>query len=120
MPKTLVIFFQGHDGSDPVLEWLDNLPRKAQNKCFVRIERLGERGFELRRPEADYLRDGIYELRVRFRNRNHRILYCFNDKDAVLLNGVTKESIVDPKEIDIAIDRMCLFSSNPKKHSYIE
>ena len=120
MPKTLVIFFQEEDGSVPVLEWLDNLSRKAQNKCFVRIERLGELGFELRRPEADYLRDGIYELRARFRKANYRILYSFNDKDAVLLNGVTKESVVDPKDIDIAINRMHLFSNNPKKYSYIE
>jgi hypothetical protein len=120
MPKTLVIFFQEEDGSVPVLEWLDNLSRKAQNKCFVRIERLGELGFELRRPEADYLRDGIYELRARFRKANYRILYSFNDKDAVLINGVTKESVVDPKDIDIAINRMHLFSNNRKKHSYIE
>lgn len=120
MPKTLVIFFQGEDGSVPVLEWLDKLPRKAQNKCFVRIERLGELGFELRRPEVDYLRDGIYELRARFRKANYRILYCFNDKDAVLLSGVTKESVVDPKDIDIAINRMHVFSNSPKKHSYVE
>ena len=51
----------------PVLEWLDELPLKIQDKCAARIKRLMACGHELRRPEADYLRDGIYELRVRYR-----------------------------------------------------
>ncbi|MGO9257708.1 MAG: type II toxin-antitoxin system RelE/ParE family toxin [Bryobacteraceae bacterium] len=32
-------------------------------------------GRELRRPEADFLRDGIYELRVSLRGVHFRILY---------------------------------------------
>lgn len=51
----------------PVLDWLDALPDKVKAKCLVRIERLKEQRHELRRPEADYLRDGIYELRVGYR-----------------------------------------------------
>jgi hypothetical protein len=43
----------------------------------VRIERLRDLGHELRRPEADYLRDGIYELRVGLGSVNHRMLYSF-------------------------------------------
>jgi hypothetical protein len=42
----------------------DSLQPKALDKCTVRIERPQEMGHELRRPEADFLRDGIYELRV--------------------------------------------------------
>ncbi len=64
MPKTKVVFYQEDDGSVPVLEWLDTLPQKAQDKCFVKIERLAELGYELRRTEADFLRDKIYELRI--------------------------------------------------------
>ncbi|WP_407896007.1 hypothetical protein [Scytonema sp. NUACC26] len=40
MPTTLVIFYKEEDGSVPVLEWLDNLPEKAQDNCRVRIERM--------------------------------------------------------------------------------
>ena len=46
------------------MEWFDELPAKVQDKCYLRLERLREMGHELRRPEADFLRDGIYELRV--------------------------------------------------------
>jgi phage-related protein len=77
----------------PVLDWLDRLPAKVQDKCRVRIERLRDLGHELRRPEADYLRDGIYELRVGFRGMNYRMLYFFHGKvAAVLAHGLVKEA----------------------------
>jgi len=63
MPKTTVVFYQDDPDTVPVLDWLDSLPTKALDKCRVRIERLRDLGHELRRPEADFLRDGIYELR---------------------------------------------------------
>lgn len=67
LPRTNVVFYGDPDGSCPVLGWLDHQPPKVQDKCVVRIERLAELGHELRRPEADLLEDGIYELRVSFR-----------------------------------------------------
>ncbi len=60
MPKTLVVIYQETDGTAPFLEWFDGLSAKGQDKCLVRIERLKELGHELRRPEADLLRDGIW------------------------------------------------------------
>jgi len=77
MPKTKVILYQEEDGSVPVIEWLDKLPQRAQIKCLARIERLAEEGHALRRPEADYLRDGIYELRIGLQGIHYRILYFF-------------------------------------------
>ena len=52
------------DGTAPFLSWLLSLPDRAQDKVRLRVQRLAELGHELRRPEADYLRDGIYELRA--------------------------------------------------------
>lgn len=60
-----------------MVDWLRSLPPKVQDKCLVRLERLEEEGHDLRRPEADYLRDDIYELRVRFQSVNYRMLYFF-------------------------------------------
>ena len=74
MPKTTVVFYQDDPDTVPVFDWLDSLPAKALDKCRVRIERLRDLGHELRRPEADFLRDGIYELRVRLRTR---IIECY-------------------------------------------
>ena len=64
MPRIPVVFYQEDARTVPVLDWLDRLAARTQDKCRVRIERLRDLGHELRRPEADYLRDGIYELRV--------------------------------------------------------
>ena len=59
MPKTHVVFYQEGDGSCPVLTWLREIPPKAQMKCRIKMGRLAEMGHELRRPEADLLRDKI-------------------------------------------------------------
>lgn len=77
MPETEVLIFAESDGSSPFLIWLDKQPPKVQDKCIVFIERLEEYGYELRRPQADYLRDGIYELRIKRQKTNYRILYFF-------------------------------------------
>ena len=61
----------------PLLDWLDRLPTKVRAKCTERIDRLGELGRELHRPEADYLRDGIYELRATYQGIHYRVLYFF-------------------------------------------
>jgi phage-related protein len=117
MPKTKVILYCEEDGSCPVLDWLQELPEKAQDKCFLRLERLSELGHELRRPEADFLRDGIYELRASLQGVNYRILYFFHGSiAAVVSHGIVKERAVPPKEIDRAIERKKLFELNPAKH----
>lgn len=121
MPRTHVVFYQEDDGTAPVLDWLDSLPPKAQDKCVVKIERLRELGHELRRPEADFLRDGIYELRVGLGGVNYRILYFFHGKGAVVLaHGLTKERVVPPREMDEAIRRKRKFEQDPDKHTYQE
>src|SRR5260370_1886772 len=99
MPKIRVVFYKEDDGSVPILEWLDSLPDRALDKCTVRIERLAELGHELRRPEADLLRDGIYELRIGLQHVNYRILYFFHGRLAALAShGITKEDQVPSKE----------------------
>jgi len=121
MPITRVVFYQDDDKSVPVLEWLDSLPPKAQDKCFVKISRLAELGHELRRPEADILRDNIYELRVGLQGINYRILYFFHGGQvAVLAHGIIKEREVPSKEIDKAIERKLKFEQKPDKYTYRE
>ncbi len=120
MPETEVLFFAEEDGSSPILEWLDSMPSKVQDKCIVRIERLAALGHELRRPQADYLRDGIYELRPTFQNIQYRMLYFFMGKQAIISHGCIKESEVPPKEIDLAVDRKNRFAKNPLKHTWRE
>lgn len=121
MPKTHVVFYQEEDETAPVLDWLDALPSKAQDKCRIRIERLRELGHELRRPEADLLRDGIHELRVGLQGAHYRILYFFHGKiAAVLTHGLVKERVVPSREIEVAMTRKRKFEQAPKRHTYQE
>jgi phage-related protein len=121
VPRTKVVLYQEEDGSCTFLEWFSGLPAKVQDKCFVRLERLREVGHELRRPEADFLRDGIYELRVSLQGVHYRILYFFHGTvAAVVSHGLIKERAVPPKEIDRAVERKKRFEVNPRRHTYEE
>jgi hypothetical protein len=122
MPYTEVFFFMEDDGSVPVLDWLLDLRKKnerAAKKCFSLVKLLRELGNELRRPRADLLRDGIYELRTEVGNVNYRILYGFVGKNvAVLACGLTKEKSVPTREIDRAMVRIAKYKRNPARHRY--
>lgn len=122
MPQTRLLFFQSADGVSPVWEWLKDLRRReprAYAKCVLRIRRLAGLGHELRRPEADLLRDGIYELRARLGTVNYRVLYFFHGRNvAVLAHGITKEDEVPAVEINRALERKRVFVANPDAHTY--
>jgi len=121
MPKTTVVFYQDAPNTVPVLDWLDTLPTKALDKCRVRIERLHDLGHELRHPEADFLRDGIYELRVRPGTTNYRMLYFFHGRiAAVLAHCLVKESEVPQCDIELTIRRKRNFELDPDRHAYKE
>lgn len=125
MPETLVVFYQEKDGTVPVLEWLEELRRRGKRKvvakCQERIQRLAALGFELRRPLADFLRDGIYELRIRQGRVNYRILYFFHaDETAVLAHGLTKEGQVPNADIERALRRKEAFEKEPESHSFTD
>jgi len=121
VPRTRVVFYKDREDNVPVLEWLDGLPARIQDKCVVKIERLRELGHELRRPEADLLRNGVYELRVGREGMNYRILYFFHGRvAAVLAHGLTKEQEVPVKDIERALERKRLFEQDPDGHTYRE
>ena len=123
MPQTRLLFFQDADGTAPVWEWLKDLRAgnpKAYAKCVVRIRRLTELGHELRRPEADLLRDGIYELRARLGTVNYRVLYFFHGRNvAVLAHALTKEDEIPIVEINRAVERKRAFIARPIAHTFI-
>jgi phage-related protein len=117
MPRSRVVLYCEEDGSVSFMKWFSGLPIHARDKVLVRIERLRELGHELRRPEADLLRDGIYELRATTRGVHYRVLYFFHKQvDAVVAHGVVKEAAVPDRDIDLAIRRKMLFEANPARH----
>lgn len=124
MPATKIVFYQEQEGGAvPVVDWLKELKRKNPKgflNCAARIDRLATYGHELRRPAADYLRDGIYELRAKERNVQYRIFYYFNGKNVAVLNHsiIKKTSAVPKKDIELAIKRKEKFEQDPKRHTY--
>lgn len=117
-----VAFYQEKDGDAPVVEWLKELRQtnvKAFIKCRAALTRLALLGHELRRPEADFLRDGIHELRIRMGSVNYRLLYFFHERTiCVVAHGCTKEDVVPPADINRTIARKSAFITNPTAHIF--
>lgn len=122
MPPCHVVFYQEKDGTAPAVNWLQELRRtdvKAFTKCRAALARLALLGHELRRPEADYLRDEIYELRVRRGSINYRLLYFFHGRTvSVVAHGMTKEAVVPTSDINRALIRKAHFLANPTAHTF--
>lgn len=121
MPQTEIRLYRDDDGSTPFLEWCQDLKTrdpKAYVKCLQRIQALSQLGNELRRPIADILRNGIYELRAKRGRVNYRILYFFSGKNVVVIShGLTKESDVPDLDIDLAIERKNRVKRNESKYT---
>jgi hypothetical protein len=123
MPRTGVVFYQVAPGDVPALNWLRRLQRadrRGYAKCVARVHRLAELGHELRRPEADFLRDGIHELRAQRGRVQYRILYFFHGQEvAVLAGGLSKEGQVPDGDIDRALQRKVAFEEDPSTHTFM-
>lgn len=123
MPTTKVLFYQEKKGDSPIVKWLRKIRKKDPKgflNCLARVEQLQMSGYELRRPAADYLRDGIYELRAKHRNVQYRLFYFFHGENiAIIDHGIIKEqSAVPPIELKRALNRKRKFEQNPQKHTF--
>jgi hypothetical protein len=118
MPHTDVYYYAEDEGTSPVVDWFQTIPEDAVDKLYYRVQQLEQFGYELRRPHADLLRDGIYELRVKVVRVNYRLLYFFHEHDAVIAHGCTKEGKVDDADIDRAIRRKAVYVKDPEGHRY--
>lgn len=82
-----IYYFVDEDECRPVKDFIESLNDKEQAKVYAYIAELKKQGNNLRRPMADYLRDGIYELRP----KDNRIFYFFYLRDrAVLVHAIKK------------------------------
>jgi len=130
VPHSEVVFYQDDDENRtvPVHEWMERLPAKVQDKCQAYLGQLEDSGHELKRPVADYLRDGIYELRPSFQGVAYRMLYFFPKpkrgkpgeprKIVVVSHGLVKEGVVPGVEIERAIGRKKKFEAEPVRHTF--
>lgn len=105
------------------MDWLAEIliaePR-AYQKSLQRILLLASLGSELRRPLADLLQDGIYELRIKVGRVNYRILYFFCGSNiACLSHGLTKGGVVPAGDIETAMERKKLVLGNLDRYTAV-
>jgi len=96
-----IYYFVDKDCTKPVKEFIESLTTKEQAKVHAYITELKKQGNNLRRPMADYLEDGIYELRP----KNNRIFYFFYLRDRAVLVHAIKKHI---KQIPASDLKICL------------
>lgn len=84
-----VLFFVDERGHKPITEFLQGLTRKENAKVGVYLKALKAKGHELRRPMAEYLGEGIYELRP----GDKRMFYFFYFREnAVVVHAIRKKT----------------------------
>ncbi|MDD5465954.1 MAG: type II toxin-antitoxin system RelE/ParE family toxin [Candidatus Omnitrophica bacterium] len=98
-----IYYFIDKRGENPVKEFIMDLAINERAKVFAYLNELKKKGSDLRRPLADYLGHGIYELRP----KANRIFYFFFLKDnAVLVHAIRKKTDKIPlKDLEICIKR---------------
>lgn len=122
MPRVRIVLFKDRSAGVPMLEWLRGLPLESQAECRALLEVLSGTGYELWRPWAAYLGDGLYELRSKEPRVNHRMLYFFHQRwTAVLTHGFAKQAgAVFEREIQLALRRKHAFEADPEVHTHRE
>jgi len=114
-----IVLYRDAHGACPVLDFLDRAPREVRVKAQARIELLAMHGHHLRRPHADYIGDGLYELRWRHRRVNYRLLYFFHGRRViVMVQALTKEDRLPAAAIAQALKCKHRFECAPDAHTY--
>ncbi len=101
-----VVFYRTSAGSEPVREWLKELPQADRQKIGQDLMRLQFRwpvGMPLCRP----LGKGLWEVRTSLGSRREaRVLFCHQSGTLVVLHGFMKKTQATPaSELDLATRR---------------
>jgi phage-related protein len=122
MPRIDVFFYCEAEGVCDILDWFRALLRsnkKAYANCLARLRLLQMQGHELRRPAADYLTDGIYELRAKHGTVQYRLLYFFHGRNvAVVAHALIKERTIPRIDIERAKQRRNRYEKDPTHHRF--
>lgn len=92
------------DGSYPVDDFLNSLPKKIRAKTYRSLLLLAEHGNDPQGELTKPLDDGIFEVRTKHSSDITRVLYFFMvGKKIILTNGFLKKTQKTPqKEIELA------------------
>lgn len=98
-----IYYFLDERGANPVKEFIKALSQDERAKVFAYIAELKDKGHNLRRPLADYLGQGIYELRP----KANRIFYFFFLKNsAVFIHAIRKKTDkIHNRDLELCLKR---------------
>ena len=100
-----IYYFVDEEDKEPVREYLQDLTEPERAKVYAYLHHLSEVGYQLKRPQGDYLGDKteLYELRP----GRHRVLYFFIHRNKIiLLHAFLKKTQEMPeREIKTAMKR---------------
>ncbi len=99
-----VIAYEKQDGTVPVDEFLDSIPKKLRTKTIRDLFLLGEHGNDPQGARTKHLEDGIFEVRSKHSSDITRVLYFFRSgKKIILTHGFLKKTRkTPPNEITLA------------------
>lgn len=110
-------FYESASGDCPTREFLDSLNKQDELPYIVRaLDLLQELGNQLRRPHADFLKDGIYELRIPVKRKQFRLLYFYFYRGTIVIShGLRKEAKVKTSDIEKAKKNMADYLSRHER-----
>ncbi len=101
-----LVFYRTPAGSEPVREWLKDLPPEDRKIVGQDLRRLQFR-WPVGMPLARSLGKGLWEVRSNLNDGTiSRVIFCFYQGELVVLNGFVKKTQKTPQsELDLALDR---------------
>ena len=104
--KYQVVYYKTRNSRCPTADFVEGLEASHQVYIMNGLERLAQHGLRIGRPHVAFLRDDIYELRVRARRNAYRFFFFFFDgRKFVITHGYLKRSRKVPdSEIDKAVE----------------
>jgi len=86
--KWHVIYYEDFKGCSEVFDFVEKGRDREKAKILALLAVLEEQGPQLPRPYADFLVDGIHELRIKLSGNQVRILYFFCYRDFIILTNI--------------------------------
>lgn len=105
-PVLNVRFFQTDAGTEPVRDWLKELPAVDRKTVGEDIKTV-QFGWPLGMPPVRHLEGDIREIRIGLNDRIARVLFTLEGSTMVLLHGFIKKQQTTPKpDLNLAKDRL--------------
>lgn len=88
-------------GEEPALDYVRAQVKAHRTRIGRALRALQDLGHLARRPLADYLEDGLYELRIAVDGHQHRMLYFFHQRTMIVVTSafLKNEAAVPPEEL---------------------